>query len=663
MNRRKILACSFILYLLAALPVLTSITNFHSISPKIHRTSLQSTVKVQENKAFSPQQKNSDYAPNQMVVNFKPRVKKASIKALNEQHGAKVLESPGFGLKTIHIPSHLTLFETMQRYEESPLVNYAEPNYLFQSFMTPNDPYYSYQWNYHSQDDGGINMEPAWDITTGEGTVVAVVDTGVSIGTDLNSTTFTEGHDFVNDDPEPTDNNGHGTHVTGTIAQSTNNGEGVAGIAYNATIMPIKALSSEGKGELDEIVEGIQYAVDNGADIINMSFGTNESSQALEEAVQYAYNHNVTCIAATGNSNKEPIAYPAGYDDSVIAVGATQYDKTRAPYSNYGPSIDLVAPGGNIDLDQNHDENPDGIIQQTFQTNGEKEWGLYLSEGTSSACPHVAGVATLLHSIGASSPDIIRDLLQSTATDLGDPGIDDFYGYGLINATDALTASDDFPPSLEIDSPKSAERIKSENVSISWTGSDALSSIDYYEIKIDNNSWISLGNTTTYQATNLQDGNHSVAVKAVDTANNSVIKTQEFVIAAPPLLNIRSPAPNAKLETSTVTVEWQGRDNGKIDHYEIQLNQGAWNSVNDTSYTFQDLDAGYYTVWIKAYDNFGYTSNISIEFSINYTPLGGPSWKEELIIGVGILVTVIALGIYFTRKNDKKSSLKFKKES
>lgn len=503
-------------------------------------------------------------------------------------------------------------------------------------------------------------MEPAWNLTTGKGTVVAVVDTGVSIGTDLESTTFANGYDFVNDDSEPNDNHGHGTHVTGTIAQSTNNEVGVAGIAYNATVMPIKALSSEGKGELGDIVDGIRYAVDNGADIINMSFGTNETAKALKDAVQYAYNNNVTCVAAAGNSNKEPIAYPAAYDEFVIAVGATQYDKTIAPYSNYGSSIDVVAPGGNVDVDQNNDGNPDGIAQQSFtRSNGEKEWGYYLSEGTSSACPHVAGVAALLHSIGASSPDVIRDSLQSTATDLGEAGKDKYYGYGLINAAEALTTNDTFPPTLQIISPKQGERIKTENVSISWKGQDALSSIAYYEIQLDEQPWMSVDTATTYEFTRLTDGNHTLSVKAVDNANNSIVKVREFTVAAPPVLSILAPKQGAKIKASKVKVRWRGRDNGKIDHYDVRLNQRAWTSLNDTSYTFQNLDAGYYTVWIKAYDNLGYTTNRSVRFTINYTLIGGPTWKEELLVGIGSVV-MVALGIYFIRKKKKTTTLKVK---
>jgi len=326
---------------------------------------------------------------------------------------------------------------------KNPMVEYAEPNYVAEAFMVPNDPYYSYQWHFHGVDEGGIDMEPAWDIATGDGVIVAVIDTGIRVGSDLANTKFVQGYDFVNDDNDPVDDNGHGTHVAGTIAQSTNNNEGVAGVAFNAYLMPVKVLDANGYGNYADIVDGIYYAVDHGANIISMSLGGSSGSSALEDAVAYAYNHGVTVIAAAGNDDTNQISYPAAYDNYVIAVGATQYDKTRAPYSNYGSSLDLVAPGGNTDVDQNGDGYGDGILQQTFQVTwtGSIQWGYYFYQGTSMATPHVSGVAALLYSLGVTSPDEIRNILQSTAIDLGDPGWDQYYGWGLINAYAAVQAA------------------------------------------------------------------------------------------------------------------------------------------------------------------------------------------------------------------------------
>ena len=153
-------------------------------------------------------------------------------------------------------------------------VDYIEPNYIYQAYKAPNDPDYSKQWNFRS-----INVEPAWDETQGQGVTVAVIDTGVSQVPDLQQTEFVGGYDFVNDKSAASDDSGHGTHIAGTIAQSTNNNYGVAGIAYAAKIMPLKVLSASGVGTVADIAEAIRFAVDKGAGVINLSLGGAGDSQ------------------------------------------------------------------------------------------------------------------------------------------------------------------------------------------------------------------------------------------------------------------------------------------------------------------------------------------------------------------------------------------------
>jgi subtilisin family serine protease len=250
------------------------------------------------------------------------------------------------------------------------------------------------------------------------------------------------GWDFINTDAHSNDDNSHGTHVAGTIAQTTNNGLGVAGVAFGTTIMPVKVLNAAGTGTLEGVAEGIRYAVDNGADVISLSLG-GPSSSTLQSAVAYAYNNGVVVFAASGNGGTDGIGdatcdYPAAYDDYVIAVGATQYDEARAPYSNYGSSLDIVAPGGNTGVDQNGDGYPDGVLQNTFGVTP-VDWGYWFYQGTSMATPHVSGVAALLLARDPTlTPTEIRDILQSTADDLGAAGRDNTFGWGLVNARAAL---------------------------------------------------------------------------------------------------------------------------------------------------------------------------------------------------------------------------------
>ena len=262
---------------------------------------------------------------------------------------------------------------------------------------------------------------------------------------DLANTNFISGYDFIDNDSHPNDDDSHGTHVAGTVAQSTNNNLGVAGIAFNTTIMPVKVLGPAG-GTYQQVADGIYYATNYGADIINMSLGGPSPATVLEEACVYAYNNEVTVIAACGNDNDPTCDYPAAYDDYVIAIGATQYDETKAPYSNYGSSLDIVAPGGNTGVDQNGDGYVDGVLQQTFG-NTLQDWDYYFFHGTSMSTPHTSGVAALLLAQDSNrTPAQIRSILQSTAEDKGTPGWDQYYGHGLLDAYAALT----FTPVISI---------------------------------------------------------------------------------------------------------------------------------------------------------------------------------------------------------------------
>jgi serine protease len=399
----------------------------------------------------------SQYAPDQVIVKFKVGASSASRTALNSSLGALVLySSPLDKFEVIQIPSGKTVPEMIAAYIGQANVEYVEPNYIAHAAWSPNDTYYNLQWHFNQ-----INMGSAWDLDTtaplhggDPGIVVAIVDSGAAYenygpyqkAPDLANTNFTTGYDFINNDAHPNDDYAHGTHVCGTIAQSTNNSLGVAGIAFNSTIMPVKVLDSNGSGTYAQIANGIYYAVDHGANIINLSIGGTGNSSTLENAVAYAYNHGVTVICAAGNLYEEgntPV-YPAAYDAYCIAAGATRYDQTRAPYSNTGSYIDLVAPGGDYSVDQNGDSYGDGILQQTFNPNTKDptDFGYWFYQGTSQACAHTTGVAAL---ILAKHPDWtplqVRQALQSTATDLGAAGKDDAYGWGLLNATSAISAT------------------------------------------------------------------------------------------------------------------------------------------------------------------------------------------------------------------------------
>jgi subtilisin family serine protease len=341
--------------------------------------------------------------------------------------------------------------EVAAKLAQDPTVEYAEPDFIAGitaepatplelpaalassrgAFLTPNDPLYGYQWNFQT-----IQMPAAWDTSSGQQVIVAIVDTGVDFrASDLASTARLPGYDFVNNDNDPTDDQGHGTHVAGTIAQSTNNGIGVAGVAYNARILPVKVLGANGQGSYENIIKGIVYAVDQGAKVINMSLAGRSGSQALRDAVQYANSKGVVVVAAAGNSGGA-VEFPAAYDEYVIGVGAVRYDLQRPSYSNFGPQVDLMAPGGDISVDLNNDRYADGVLQQTFKTPGTFTYLFY--EGTSMASPHVAGLAALILARNPGlTPAMVENIMVQTAKPAGPS---DQNGAGVIQAAAALAA-------------------------------------------------------------------------------------------------------------------------------------------------------------------------------------------------------------------------------
>jgi serine protease len=316
-----------------------------------------------------------------------------------------------------------------------------EPNYLYYTNdninfsngfvydipgVTPNDPLYSQQWNFRT-----INLEKAWENTKGEGITVAVIDTGVSRVPDLKDTQFVAGYDFVNDQVDANDDNGHGTHVAGTIAQSTNNNYGVAGIAYQAQIMPLKVLGGSGGGTVSDIAEAIKFAADNGADVINLSLGGSGESHLMKEAIDYATDKDVVVVAAAGNSGQNSAGYPARYPH-VIGVSALDTTGKKTPYSNFGAGVDIAAPGG---LTQGENL-AGGILQETVDVaNGGSTFAAF--QGTSMASPHVAGVAALIKASGVTEPEQIVKILKESARQVQDDPLN-HYGAGHLDAGAAV---------------------------------------------------------------------------------------------------------------------------------------------------------------------------------------------------------------------------------
>ena len=449
---------------------------------------------------FGSQLNNYDYNSEEIIVKFKLDISDAEAERISDFHQTEILEKNKMGFYKLGInpPNPLYKGENKEDYlykreneflqgneflpffkgglrgisiktliqnlQKDPRIEYAEPNYIAEALLIPNDPYYKYQWNFKN-----INLENGWDISQGAGAVVAIVDTGVAYenyksykqASDLAGTSFVSGYDFVENDKHPNDENGHGTHLAGTIAQTTNNNIGTAGIAPQASIMPIKVLDEDGRGNYFDIAQGIIWAADNGANIINLSLGGPSSSRYLKDACSYAYSKEVTIVAAAGNDSKNKILYPAHYNDYVIAVGAVRFDGTKSYYSNTGSSLDIMAPGGDLRVDQNNDGYGDGILQQTLKNNQQK-FKYYFFQGTSMACAHISGAAALLASQGINTPMEIREALEKTAEDKGAPGWDKKYGWGIVDIFQALNYNNENVPPEE--NPENPEEEPEETI-------------------------------------------------------------------------------------------------------------------------------------------------------------------------------------------------------
>lgn len=365
-----------------------------------------------------------DFVPDEIVVDVKDDLSEEEIKGLARDFHISLRDnSPGVkddGNVEIADVSASEMSDLIARLSADPRVEAAERAGVAKILWTPNDPKYGEQW--HMKRAGA---EGAWEYACGQGVTVAVVDTGIACydeggfmkGTDLAGTACVEGYNFVGKNKIAADDQGHGTHVAGTIAQTTNNGVGVAGLAHCSKLMPVKVLSSRGWGTMADVAEGIRWAADHGAQVVNLSLGAPMKSKVVENAVKHAMKKGVVVVAAAGNSGRS-VGWPAAYP-GVIAVSATDKNDTIAWFSSRGPEVTIGAPGV-------------GVTQQTICEAGKnkcEQWGVF--NGTSMASPHVAGAAALLVGQGVTNPDSVKSILQATATPKEDKNL---FGAGILEA-------------------------------------------------------------------------------------------------------------------------------------------------------------------------------------------------------------------------------------
>ena len=502
-----------------------------------------------------------------------------------------------------------------------PEIEYAEPNYKVRAMAVPNDTGYPFQWHYPL-----IDLPAAWDTTTGNSqVVVAVVDTGIlSRHPDLTGQ-WVDGYDFVSSaersrdgdgiDPDPEDpgdgdsatNSFHGTHVSGTVAAAGDNGIGVAGVAYGARIMPLRALGAGGAGTTYDVDQAVRFAAglpnDSGqlptrpADIINLSLGGapfSQSSQALYRQVRAA---GVVMVASAGNEASATPSYPAAYD-GVISVAAVDAQRQRTSYSNTGGAIDLAAPGGDSGVDLNGDGYPDGVLSTGGLGSG-GNFGYTFLSGTSMAAPHVAGVLALMKSVNPDlSPADIDALIVrgDISDDLGAPGRDDQYGHGLVNAQRAVLAALAASGNTPADNPQ----LSASAAALNFSGS-----VDKLELELRN------GGKGTLDLLELTASEPWLQVSPLDVQDNGLGVYRVAVERAGLAIGVYSAEISARssVNTLTISVIMSVGDGGTADVgvvYILLIEQGveepvaqaiATANVGRYDFTFSDVPRGQYQVF------------------------------------------------------------------
>lgn len=362
------------------------------------------------------------FSPEEIIVKFSPRVSSGQIGKINQQFQTRIKEQLTLPhVFTLRVPKGFE--EKLAKiYNSLSMVEYAEPNFVARAQFVPNDPYFANQWGLAK-----IKSPEAWDLTNGSSVVkIAILDTGIDkdhpdlatkVVARINLTSARSDDDL----------NGHGTHVAGIAAAITNNGLGVAGTGFNTALMSVKVLDDKGSGYYSWVINGLKWAADNGAKVINLSLGGGSSSAALEEAVNYAWNKGVVLSCAAGNSGVTTPLYPAYYQNC-LAVAATDANDQKTSWSNYGGWVDLASPG--LDIFST-------LPNHKAKITNTRNYGSL--SGTSMATPFVSGLAGLLFgedSILNNSQ--VRKAIEETADKISGTGT--YWGKGRINAYQAVSS-------------------------------------------------------------------------------------------------------------------------------------------------------------------------------------------------------------------------------
>lgn len=388
---------------------------------------------------------------NEILVKFRPDVSLPRIAQVHQtQQAVSKKKIKGINVELVRLTSRISLKEAITKYKALAEVEFAEPNFLAQAFLSPNDPLYPEQWNLQK-----ILSNESFDVSLGGFSQIAVVDTGVDPNHPDLAGLIKQGFNTIDGTQDSSDDHGHGTHVAGIAAAYTNNGEGIASVSFKSTILPVKVLNKDGIGTYADVAEGIIWATDNSSRIINLSLGGSSDSETLKRAVNYALNKGSLLIAAAGNNGNDAPVYPASYP-GVLAISASDQNDSLAGFSSFGKNIFVASPGVSI---------TSTVLAGSYAT----------YHGTSTAAPHLSGLLalTLAKQEDLSNNQLIETIKQ-TADKTGpypydENGWNQYFGYGRINAGKTLkeTISEEPTPTPtpkleEEKSPPPTERMPKE---------------------------------------------------------------------------------------------------------------------------------------------------------------------------------------------------------
>jgi thermitase len=562
--------------------------------------------------------KPSHWVAGELLVGFRAGVATNGRHALYRKHNAEYVDDvgPRTRIVRLRVPAG-TEDAVMARMARMPEVKFVEKNYEFKAALIPNDPEYIGQWHLPM-----IRADQAWDLTQGGATaVIAILDSGVDATQPDFAGKLVAGYDTYANTADTSDAYGHGTEVAGVAAALTDNGVGVAGVAGASPIMPVRVTNNAGAATAASIANGIIWATDHGARVINLSFDGIAGNATISTAAEYAFNHGTLVVAASGNC---ACADGTAENPFVLSVSATDETDALAYFSSTGPYVDVAAPGTNI------------MTTAKF--------ALYLPDsGTSLASPMVAGVAALMFAANsAMTPTLATQLLEGSAVDLGASGYDPNFGFGRIDALSAVNAAinytppaDTLPPSVLINSPGNGATV-SGTVVVDVLADDNVGVVKV-DLLVDGLNYASdtaSPYSFAWDASALANGLHTLEVVASDAAGNSASATIQVTLAnkppdtKAPLVSISAPAA-ASTVAGTVKVSASASDDTGVVGTELYVD-GVLLATDATapyeySWNTTQYSEGTHTIDVAAADaagNIGHaTSTVTVSNAVRHAPV------------------------------------------